>query len=88
MQTKKPVARQLQTNDSLPILYVDGIDIRHRRDGLNLVKLTTSIPEGKIEQARLMIDDKRLRKIIDTLCLASDYYPNKASPKEKASSEQ
>ena len=80
----KPVTRQIiKSNDSLPLLYVDGISTNKRQDGVYLIKFLASLPDGLIEQVRLMVHDKAVRMIIDNLCKNSGYYPDKDTKTQK-----
>lgn len=80
MQTKKtPALKGPQVNDSLPTLFIDGAVVRHRNDGVSFIRLTASLPDVNSEQARIMISDEDLRKIIDALCQSINYYPTKPS---------
>ena len=47
-------------NDNLPTLYVDGLQVDHRDDGMILFRFTSRLPEGHKEQVRLMISEKDL----------------------------
>ncbi len=86
MQTEtKSVAKEFQTNDSLPLLYVDGVRINKRRDGVYFIRVIANLPEYFSEQVRLMVDDSHLHRIIDSLCKSTDYYPKKAKSIPKKS---
>lgn len=84
MQTeKKPASKELQVNNSLSTLFVDGAFVTHRRDGASLIRLVAGLPEGNSEQARIMISDEHLHRIIDVLCRSINYYPKKSSDIKK-----
>jgi hypothetical protein len=71
------------TKNELPTLYVDGVTIGHRDDGMNYVSLTTNVPHYIIEQVRFIIDDEHLRGMIDVLCRSIDYSPEKTGKKPR-----
>lgn len=79
----KPTPKEVQINNALPILHVDAINSRRRKDGLIYVSLATATPYLIVEQVRLMIDEASLHNIIDDLCRTTDYFPEK--PRTKAS---
>ncbi len=87
MPTKKTATpKKTYLNNDLPIVYVDGISIGHRDDGINYVSLTSNIPDCTVEQVRFMIGDEHLPRIIDALCRAIDYFPKKPSKKRRRQS--
>lgn len=83
---KKAEPEEIYINNDLPILYVDSIDTRHRKDGFCYLSLATGTPYRIVEQVRLMIDDESLQVIIDDLCQTINYYPEKPSKKRKKGS--
>ena len=70
-------------NNNLPTLYVDGVRISHRNDGMNYLSLRTMLPDCSMEQVRLMIDDSHLIAIINTICGVIEYFPEKPTKKRK-----
>jgi len=78
--------RETYLNNNLPVLYVDDVDTRHREDGINYLSFTTNTPAMIVEQVRLMMNDKDLHKIIDALCITTEYYPKKPKRTSKAKS--
>lgn len=84
MQTRNnSTPKEIYINNDLPILYVDDVHTRHRTDGMNYLSFTTSLPDLIVEQVRLLIDDERLHEMIDTLCLTTNYYPERKSKTKK-----
>lgn len=77
MPTRKKATPKDYINNDLPILYVDDVNTRHRDDGMNYLSFTTNIPDRFVEQVRLMIDDEHLHQLIDYLCKATDYFPER-----------
>lgn len=77
LPVQQNVPRKVLTNNSLPILYIDGVRVASRTDGMFLIRLTTDVPDGHVEQIRVMIDSNHLKRIIDSMCRASSYYPKK-----------
>ena len=84
---KKDTPKETYINNDLPILYVDDVDTRHREDGINYLSFTTNLPDRLVEQVRLIIDDEHLHKIIDDLCLSTDYFPKRPSKRKRGSSQ-
>jgi len=74
---KKPAPKEVYINNDLPILYVDAINTRHRKDSFTYISFATNTPFRLVEQVRLMIDDDSLRLIIDDLCRVINYHPKK-----------
>ncbi|MFZ7134115.1 MAG: hypothetical protein ACOWWR_17360 [Eubacteriales bacterium] len=85
MSTKKKTERELVLNNNLSILHIDGVYTYHREDKINLVRLTTSLPDMISEQARFIVDDETLKIIIDDFCEIIEYYPKPPKKKERKS---
>ena len=83
MSNREIPTRKVITNENLPTLYIDGIHISHRKDGMNYLSLRTALPDSSIEQVRLMINDHHLISIIDTICRVIEYFPEKHATKRK-----
>lgn len=84
MSTKNDSKQELQMNDNLPTLYIDDIYIDRRTDKMNLVRFTVALPDNiDNEQARIMLSNDDLQRIISNLCGAIDYYPERPSKKKK-----
>jgi len=79
--------KETYINNDLPILYVDDVDARRREDGMNYLSFTTNLPDRFLEQARCMIDDEHLQRIINYLCLTADYFPKRPRKGKKGSSQ-
>ena len=77
MPTDKESKIKKIPNDNLSVLYVDDMEFQHRADGFNYLVFTINLPDGDLEQTRLMIDDKHLYRIIEYLCFETDYFPEK-----------
>lgn len=73
----KKSAPIIHQNENLPILYVDGAFVNHRDDGISYISLVAGLPEYNAEQLRFIVNDKRLKSIIDVLCNSLNYYPEK-----------
>jgi hypothetical protein len=74
---EKVTPQKIHINDDLPTLYVDAVATRRRNDGFHYLSFTTNLPHCIVEQVRLMIDEPHLRRIIDDLCKAANYFPVK-----------
>ncbi len=78
-------------NNNLTTLFVDDVYVHPRKDGIYYIRYTTFLPEGDVEQARLITDEVHFQDIINTLCAAANYYPkkpiNKKQKKQDISSE-
>jgi len=84
---KKEKAVPFMLNPLLPVVHFDHLTITARGDGLQFLRLSTALPEGIVEQARLLVQDARLRRMIDVLCRHCNYYPTqveKTQDKAKA----
>jgi len=82
---KKKKILEIRINENLPTLFVDNLVISARSDGLNLVRFTTSLPEGLKEEARLLIPMENLKRMLDVLCKQCNYFPVKPKPRGKSS---
>lgn len=83
MSNKDTSTPKLIINNDLPTLYVDGLRISHRDDGMNYLSLRTNLPDYNIEQVRLIIDDQHLTSIIDLICEIIEYFPEKPTKKPR-----
>ncbi len=75
MPNSQPAPLPFSVNDKLLALYVDAVFHSSRKDGINLLRFTTNLPEGPTEQVRLMLTQRDLKNIINILCSSSGYYP-------------
>lgn len=82
---KKKKITEIRLNETLPTVFVDNLVIATRSDGLNLVRFTTSLPEGLKEEARMLIPMENLKRMLDVLCKQCNYFPVKPEPKGKSS---
>ena len=82
-KSKKPLP-DFQSNDSLPVLHIDNVFISYRDDNIVFLNLTTGLPDGNIEQARIMIRDDDLKDVISDICKVIKYYPEKPSGKRSS----
>jgi ribosomal protein L20 len=57
--------KTLITNPNLPNLWVDSIETSFREDGLCLLRFSTNLPEGNVEQCRILVNNKLLKNFID-----------------------
>ena len=67
--------RKIVLNDTMPTLFVDGMMISTRTDGLHLIRLLTSLPKSIREQVRFIIPDEELKLIVDAICRYLNYTP-------------
>lgn len=79
---KKEVAG-IPVNDALSTVFVDNLMVATRSDSLNLVRFTTSLPDGLKEEARMIIPMESLKRMLDVLCEQCNYFPIKQKPKKK-----
>lgn len=81
-ERKPPRAFQVDTN--LPTMFIDNLNISNRADGLHLIRLLASLPEGLKEEARIMVPNQALKAMLDVVCAHVDYYPEKIAKKTSA----
>jgi len=74
---------KFNVDNDIPVLLADSMAASLREDGMMLVRLGVSIPEGIQEQVRLMIPAEALRNMLNVLCQQAQYYPAKVT-KEQA----
>ncbi len=86
MPNKRDVGSTTHTNDNLQTLYVDGAEIHRRNDGMHFIRFTANLPKGTFEQFRIIIDEVHFHNILDAMCHASNYYPEKPVKPEKTKS--
>ena len=87
MSNRETSMRKVIINNNLPTLYVDGVRISRRKDGMNYLSLRTNLPDCNMEQVRLMIDYEHLTGIIDIICEIIEYFPEKPTKERRRSSE-
>jgi len=80
-QNKKII--ELQHDSSIKNVWVDNMHLAVRDDGVCLVRLSTTLPEGIFEQVRFMTNESQLKEFIEMLCSKTNYYPSKEGAKEK-----
>jgi len=80
---KRTAPQEFKINDHLPTLHIDDIYLVHRTDKMNFIRLIVTLPDINSEQARIMISDEDLHRIIDNLCLWTSYYPKIPSKSKK-----
>jgi len=79
MQTEPKVVPQINYNNNLPTIFIDGANIGLREDGVCFISFVANLPFGNMEQARIMTTTKNLKKIVDGICKNLNYYPMKPS---------
>ncbi len=70
---------QLQLNNNLSTIFVDGLKISSRKDGIHLIQFSTIFPDGIKEQLRVVVPDHSLKEMLDVLCKQTGHYPTKTS---------
>lgn len=70
--------KELLVNPKLPSLWVDMLEPSLRNDGICLIRFATSLPEGDIEQARVITNEETLKDFVSVVCQAMDFYPQKS----------
>lgn len=70
-------------DNELPLLFIDSVAASVRVDGLYLLRLGASLPEGMQEQARLMMPTECVKNMLDILCEQSEYYPTRPAIKKQ-----
>lgn len=74
---KEAEKNQVPTIPTTPSLWADNFQLGTREDGICMLRCLAVIPEGLVEQARLMTSRQHLVGLIDVLCSSLDYYPKK-----------
>lgn len=72
---------KLHFNPQLNTLWTDALNIGITENNQCLLRFMSSLPEGILEQARVMTTKDNLMKFIDILCSSLDYYPTKVEKK-------
>jgi hypothetical protein len=75
---------EIRTSINVRTTFVDHFMVATRKDGLNLLRFSTNLPEGITEEARLVVTKEHLEKVIDALCDHCDYYPKKKPANKKS----
>jgi hypothetical protein len=84
MSEQKDTIKTFQ-NLALPTLFVDHLLLGRREDNLFLLRFAAELPEGLMEQTRVIVNKERLIAMIDILCYTAEYYPSKSKPGQKLS---
>lgn len=79
-------AVELHLNPSLAPIWIDNINVGIREDNLLLIRFLANMPEGVIEQSKIMTSNDAVKRFINILCDAVNYYPE--FPNKKSSSEE
>lgn len=72
---KKEQVSEILISSETNILWVDSLDISTRSDGLVLIRLVANLPEGMIEQSKVITTQINLKKTITNICEILNYYP-------------
>lgn len=67
----------IEINGNLATLFVDGVQVAVRRDGVFLLRFTSHLPEAHREQVRMMVTKDSMRQILDVMCRQVGHYPEK-----------
>lgn len=78
------VAPNFTEKKDLPVILADDVYFSTRSDNLCFIRLTTQLPEGRAEQARIMMGIGQLKAALDVICNHINYFPEKASTKKTA----
>lgn len=73
----KKITKPLLSKTSLSTVWIDHIIVNLRNDEHVLLRILSDLPEGAMEEARLMTDKEKIKRIIRDLCVGLDYYPSK-----------
>ncbi len=76
---KKEQVSEIIIKTDTTLIWVDALDPAKRSDGLVLIRLVANLPEGLIEQAKIITTQDHLKNSINNICRILDYYPE--SPK-------
>ncbi len=81
----QPKVIELHTDNSIRNIWVDNLHLAIREDGICVVRLSASLPEGVFEQLRFITNRSQLEEFTETLCATMNYYPqkDKANPARK-----
>lgn len=71
------IGRSRQINNNLAPTWVDYIETMGREDGIFFLRFATIMPEGLVEQARIITDTEVLKQFVDSVCSGMDYYPER-----------
>lgn len=82
-EEKKTKSTDILCNPKLPVLFVDNLNVGRRGDGVYLLRLLSELPEGLVEQGKIVITENRLKVMIDLICLQANYYPVKPKSDSK-----
>jgi len=67
---------------SAPTLFCDSMSVHVRSDGNVLIRWFVGLPEGQVEQCKIMTNKEHIKKIIEALCKVADHYPTKEEVKK------
>lgn len=76
--------RQQKSNETIPFLercvrtlFADHLHVSIRGDHMVLLRFMSYLPEGSVEEARVMIQLDNLPEMLDQLCAKVNHYPKK-----------
>jgi len=78
---KRKEGPSLIINHNLPTIWADNFHISIREDKLCFFRVEAQLPEGLVEQARIMLGFEHFKKFLDVGCKTSGYYPEKEQKK-------
>ena len=79
---------ELHLNANLNPVWIDNINIGMREDNICFLRFLTTLPEGVFEQYRIMTSKDNLKKFIDALCSALNYYPSSSTENNEKRSQK
>ena len=80
----KPSKMSTVMNPDLPTVWVDTMSITIRTEPrVAMLRFGTVMPEAAYEACRLQTSVGHLRAMVDVICPAIDYYPEKQKKKKK-----
>ena len=69
-------------NRYLPSYFVDAFRVSARKDDIAVLSFYSDLPNGIVEQTRVITPVDRLKALVDLICRQIDYYPEKDEKKE------
>jgi|WetSurMetagenome_2_1015567.scaffolds.fasta_scaffold104067_3 hypothetical protein len=73
-------------HDRIQTLFSDLLEVNMRTDGSGLLRFMSLIPEGKVEQVRILVSASTLHSMAELFCRLTGYVPNTEKKNTESSS--
>lgn len=84
-QPKEPIKVDLTVRPDLVSVFADLANVAKKSDGMYMLLFAQNHPllKTNIEQARILLTETHMVKLIDAMCKQSGHYPSDPNKKDK-----